>query len=63
MVLKFYVIPKNKIKKYIFQKICKHNYKLVEDKFNDAGKRMLNHYGYYTKKSECEYCGKEKEHD
>ena len=49
--------------KFTRELFCKHYYKLIEDKYNDAGKRMLNHYGYYTKVSECILCGKVIEHD
>lgn len=49
--------------RFIRELFCKHYYEIIEDKYTDAGKRMLNHYGYYTKKSKCILCGKIKEHD
>lgn len=49
--------------RFIRELFCKHYYEIIKDRFNDSGKRMLNHYGYYTKKSKCILCGKIKEHD
>ena len=49
--------------RFIRELFCKHYYEVIEDKYADAGKRMLNHYGYYTKVSKCALCGKIKEHD
>ena len=49
--------------KWLNSLFCKHYYVVIEDKFNDAGKRQLNVLGYYSMKSRCRLCGHEKEHD
>ena len=49
--------------RFIRELFCKHYYEIIEDRFNDSGKRVLNHYGYYAKKSKCALYGKIKEHD
>ena len=49
--------------RFIRELFCKHYYEIIEDRFNDSGKRVLSHYGYYAKKSKCALCGKIKEHD
>ena len=40
-----------------------NTYVVIEDKFNDSGKRQLNALGYHSMKSRCRLCGHEKEHD
>lgn len=54
---------KRSIKDLFGELFCKHYYVVIEDKFDNAGKRMINHYGYCSMKSQCRLCGKILEHD
>ena len=45
------------------QLFCKHYYTLIENKFDNAGRRQLNTMGYHSMKSQCRLCGKVIEHD